>query len=193
MRCQSKLRWDESFHVVAAFAAAFVEAPGKLSSVCIDMAIAARLVRDLPFKITAGVTFFTGDIAMPATQWERRQIMIESAAANISPTLRRVAFRAGVAEAAAMWILVARCAIRKRHAGILHKCRDRLIPHFFSRRLFGVTFGAGDIFMFPREHELYAVMRKFCRWCPTCKIMAAFTRGAELPAMLIRMTGATFL
>ena len=67
MRCQSKLRWHKSFHVVATFAAAFVQAPGELSGMRIDMAIAAKLVRDLPFEIAAGVTFFAGDIAMPAT------------------------------------------------------------------------------------------------------------------------------
>lgn len=119
--------------------------------------------------------------------------MIESAATNSFPTLSRMALRAGVAEAAAMRILMARCAIRKRHAGILHKCGDWRVAHFFSRRLFRVTFGARDVFMFSREHERCTVMRKFCRWFPTCEIMAAFARGAQLPAMLIRMTGATFL
>lgn len=178
---------------MATFAAAFVPAAGELAGVRIGMAIAAKLVRDLLFEITAGMAFFAGNVAMTATQWESGQIMIESTAANDFPACGCVALRAGVPEAAAMRILVARCAIRKRHAGKLHKRGNRLIANLFTRRFFGMTFDARNVFMFASEHELRALMCKFCCWLPTREIMAAFARGAELPAMLIGMAGDTFL
>jgi hypothetical protein len=193
MRRESELRRNESFHMVATLATAFVHSPRELAGMHVLMAIAAKLMRQLLFEITAGVAFFASDLAMPATQWESGQIMIESAAANVFPTFGRMALRAGVAETAAMRILVARCAIRKRYAGVLHKCSDRLVANFFSRRLFGVTLGARDVLVFARKHESRAFMHKFCRWFPTREIMTAFARCAELPAMLVCMTGDTCL
>lgn len=55
-----------------------------------------------------------------------------------------------------------------------------------------MTFGARDVFVFAREHELRALMRKFCSRFPAGEIMATLTSRAELSAMLVRMTGKTF-
>lgn len=57
--------------------------------------------------------------------------MVETAAANIFPALSRMAFRADIAETAAMWVLVARGTICKRHSGILYKSGDWLVAHFY--------------------------------------------------------------
>lgn len=109
---------------MAAFTTAFIDTPRELAGVRISMAIAAELVRQLFFEIAAGMAFLARRVLMPAPQREIRQIMIESAAANIFPVLGRVTLFALVAKTAAMRVLMARGAIRKRHAGILHKYPD---------------------------------------------------------------------
>lgn len=111
MFCQHELRRHEAFHRMAAFAAAFVRAPCELCRVRILMAIAAELMRQFLFKISANVASFTEHFDMLAAQREIRQIMIERAGWNLFPIFRGVAFFAVIAESAAMRVLMARNAI----------------------------------------------------------------------------------
>jgi hypothetical protein len=190
---QRKLRRHKSLNRVAAFTTAFIGTPRELAGVRISMAITAELVRHLLFEIAASVAFLASNISMPAPQWEIRQIVIKRPAANIFPALGRMTLFAFIAKTSTMRILVAWCAISKRYTGILHKCGNRLVANFFSRRLFGVAFVARDTFVLAREHELRAIMRKFCSRFPAGEIMAALTSRIKLSAMLVRMTGKTFL
>lgn len=111
MSCQRELRRHETFHCMAAFAAALVNALRELPGVRILMAIAAELMRQFLFEISARVAFFTEHVDMLAAQRKIGQIMIERAGWNFFPRFRRMAFLAVIAESAAMRVLMARNAI----------------------------------------------------------------------------------
>jgi len=105
---QRELRRRKTLGRVTTLAAAFVETPAKLAGMRISVTIPTELMRQFFFEIAAAVTFFTTQGAMLAAQWKIGQIMIERTAANIFPTLGRMAFRAGVAKIAAMRVLMTR-------------------------------------------------------------------------------------
>lgn len=56
-----------------------------------------------------------------------------------------------------------------------------------------MTFRACDLFVLSREHELRALVRKFCRGLPAGVIVATRAIFTQLPAMLIAMTTHTIL
>jgi hypothetical protein len=108
-QCES--RRHKPFDLVTALAAAFVSASHELAGVRILMAIAAELMRQLLFEVSAGVAFFTGHGAMLAAQRKICQIVIKCAGWNFFPRFRCMAFFAVIAESAAMRVLMARNAI----------------------------------------------------------------------------------
>lgn len=84
--------------------------------------------------------------------------MIECAGRDFSPIFRRVTFFAVSAESAAMRILMARDAVRKRQAGVLGKFSNCFFADFFTRHLRRMAFAAGDVLMPAGEHELRTVV-----------------------------------
>lgn len=56
-----------------------------------------------------------------------------------------------------------------------------------------MTLDARNVFVLAGEHKLRLIMRKFCRRFPNSEIMAALASRTQLSAMLVRMTGKTFL
>ncbi len=121
---QSELRRPKSLDRVAAFTPSFISAPGKLTGVLIGMTIATELMRQFPFEIAAGVTLLAFDLTMLSAQRKVCQIVIECSGRNLFPTVSRMTFGAIASEAATMRILMARNAICKLQAGILHESPD---------------------------------------------------------------------
>lgn len=152
------------------------------------MATAAKLMCKLLLEVAARVTFFTNDAAMPATQREVGQIMVERAARDSSPAFSIVTLRARISKAAAMRVLMARRAIGKLQPGVLHEGCTRFIAHLLACCLFEVTLRTRNTSVLAREHKLRALVRKFCRGLPCSEVVATFTCGAKLPAMFISMT-----
>ncbi len=155
---QSELRRPKSLDRVAAFTPPFISAPGKLTRVRIGMAIATELMRQFLFENAAGMTLLAFDLAMLSAQRKVRQIVIECSDRNLFPIVSQMTFGAIVSEAATMRILMARNAISKLQAGILHESRHLLIADFFSRRLFKMTFGTGNLFVPASEQKFRLVV-----------------------------------
>ena len=190
---QREARRHESFDGVTAFTAAFISAPRKLARMHVFMTIAAGLMRNFLFEVAARMALLARERAMLAAQRKIRHVMIKNAAANEIPSFGRMTLRTRISKTAAMRILMARRAIRKRQTGVLHKRGDRFIADFFARRFFEMTFRARHEFMPAREHELRALVRKFCRGFPAREVMTTRAIFTKLAAMLIGMTTQTIL
>lgn len=119
--------------------------------------------------------------------------MIECAACDFFPAFGVVTLRTLISKTAAMRVLMTRRAVRKRQTGVLHKRRNRFIAGFFARRFFEMTLRARHEFMPAREHELRALVRKFCRGFPAGVVMTTRAIFTKLAAMLIAMTAQTIL
>jgi type III secretory pathway component EscU len=109
---------------VATFATALAGPSSKLAGVGVLMAISTKLMRQFLFEIAANVALLTLDAPVLAAQREVRQIVVESAGCYSFPIFGCMALYTVVAETAAMRVLMARNAIGKLQAGILHESSD---------------------------------------------------------------------